>query len=116
MPIVQITVAPSVADTLRHSGPDLIARIREDLMQHLAPKPDMIQIMIQAALLPPAGCDTLCNVQHRASESRGADVRAACASALHDTLRAATGSSVRVRLVAVNPAEIGACDTPEAER
>lgn len=113
MPIVQITVSPKVAASIQTAGSGLLEQIRADLLHHLKPAPETIQVMVHAGLLPAIGCETLCVVHHRASEKRSAQVRAACAQALHDTLQAATGCSVRVRLVALEPQDIAAYDTPE---
>lgn len=112
MPIVQIIVAPDAAPQIQKVGATVVQQIRNTLLRHLKPAPETIQIVVQSALLPPAGCATLCLVQHRASESRNAEVRLACAKDLHDELHAATGQSVRVRLIALDPHDIAAFDTP----
>lgn len=112
MPIVQIIAAPDAAARIQSAGAAVSDQITEELLRHLKPAPETIQVVVQAALVPPVGCATLCLVQHRASESRSAEVRAACAHALHDVLQSATGASVRVRLIALDPQTIAAFDTP----
>lgn len=112
MPIAQIIVAPVALETVRNCGAGLVEQVTQDLLTHLKPAPETIQVNVVAGLLAPQGCDVLCLVHHRGSAARSAPVRAAAAQALHDTLHAATGCSVRVRLVALDPDDIAAFDTP----
>ncbi|WP_425072984.1 hypothetical protein [Sagittula sp. S175] len=114
MPIAQIIVAPLVARTIAEEADRLSADMKTALVNGLSTDPRLVQVTITAALCPPEGCATLCLVQHRASEARTAQIREATARHLHDILHAATGNTVRVRLIATDPAHIAACDSPEA--
>lgn len=111
MPIVQIIAAPDTAPLIVKAQSALLPQVTEALLTHLQPAPETIQICVQAALVPPVGCDTLCLVHHRGSEKRSAEMRATCAKALHDLLYAVTARDVRVRLIALEPQDIAACDT-----
>lgn len=115
MPIAQIIVAPKAVEAVVACGQALVDQVTRDLLAHLQPAPHTIQVMVVPSLLEPQGCDLLCLVHHRGSASRSAAVRAAAAAALHDTLRGATGCSVRVRLIALDPENIAAKDTEEEE-
>ena len=114
MPIAQIIVAPHVARTIAEEADRLSADLKTALVQGLSTDPRLVQVTITAALCPPEGCATLCLVHHRASEARNAEVREATARRLHDILRDRTQGTVRVRLIATEPAHIAAHDSPEA--
>lgn len=114
MPITQIIVAPRLAGTVAAEADRITADLKAALVEGLSTDPRLVQVTITAALCPPEGCQTLCLVHHRASESRTAAIREATARHLHDILHAATGATVRVRLIATDPAQIAACDSPEA--
>lgn len=114
MPIAQIIVAPHVARTIAAAAEQLAADLKTALVRGLATDPRLVQVTITATLCPPEGCETLCLVHHRASEARTAEVREATARHLHDILRDTTEGTVRVRLIATDPALIAAQDSTEA--
>ena len=114
MPIAQIIVAPHLAQTIAEEGDRLSADLKTALVEGLSTDPRLVQVMITAALCPPEGCATLCLVYHRASKARSAEIREATARRLHDVLRDRTQGTVRVRLIATEPAHIAAHDSPEA--
>ena len=111
MPIAQIIVAPDAVEHFTNHGQALVRQLGDHLLQHLRAAPKTLQITVVPSLLPPVGCDILCLVHHRGSQWRSAEVRATCAEAINQTLRAATGRSVRVRLIAVDPDNIAAKDS-----
>lgn len=115
MPIAHIIVAPDLAGAVRDKGPELTSAVRDILVRDLGAKPRQVQVMITAALTAPAGCEVLCEVQHRAAPARDATTRAHAAQNLHDLLHDATGHSTRVRLIALDPDHIAAADTPETQ-
>lgn len=114
MPIAQIIVAPLVARTIAEEADQLAADLKTALVQGLSTDTRLVQVTITAALCPPEGCATLCLVHHRASRARNAEIREATARRLHDVLRDRTQDTVRVRLIATDPAHIAAYDSPEA--
>lgn len=113
MPIAQITVSEKVLPALRGKSKELTDKIVQILSQDLFARPDLIQVVFTAAIAPVFGKEVLCQVFHRATEARTAEVRKAVADKLHDTLQHFTGHSVRVRLMSLESATIAASDTPE---
>lgn len=114
MPIAQIIVAPQLAETVAADAGRIAAALKAALVQGLTTDPRLVQVTITTALCPPEGCQTLCLVHHRASEARTTAIREATARHLHDILRDRTNGTVRVRLIATDPAQIAAYDSPEA--
>jgi hypothetical protein len=114
MPIAQIIVAPNVAGTITADIDRTTDNLKAALVEGLSTDPRLVQVMVTVALSTPTGCDTLCLVHHRASESRSAEIRNATARRLHDILSESTKSTVRVRLIAVDPSLIASCDSTEA--
>ena len=114
MPIAQIIVAPNVAGNMAVDVDTTTTNLKAALVEGLSTDPHLVQVMITVALNTPVGCDTLCVVHHRASDSRTAEIRNATAHRLHDILRESTQSTVRVRLIAVKPSQIASCDSAEA--
>ncbi len=115
MPIAQIFVAPSVAQSIAKQEEALTRAVTAALLEGLSPKPETIQVMLVPALAPSQGCDVLCVVQHRASDSRTAEIRQKAANHLHDVLAKMTGHSVRVRLIALASDTIAAKDTDRSK-
>ncbi|TQS70720.1 hypothetical protein ERN12_12675 [Rhodobacteraceae bacterium] len=115
MPIAHIIVAPDLTGAVTDQGLELTSAVRDILVRDLGAKPQLVQVMITAALTAPAGCEVLCQVQHRASPARDATTRARAAQNLHDLLHHVTGHSTRVRLIALDPDHITAADTPEPQ-
>lgn len=111
MPIAQIFLSPSAVSSFVPRAEQVTGAVTKALLDHLAPAPHTIQVMLAAMLAPPQGCDVLCIVNHRASAARNSAVRDAAAVALHDILHAVSGQSVRVRLIAIDGADIAAKDT-----
>lgn len=113
MPIAQITVSERLAPSVRDRADEITASIVAILTNGLHANPDLVQVTFTATIAPPFGREVLCQVFHRASDVRTAEVRAAVADRLRDTLHQFTGQSVRVRLMALDSAVIAASDTPE---
>ncbi|WP_435259948.1 hypothetical protein ACSBLW_09400 [Thioclava sp. FR2] len=114
MPIAQIIVAPNVVGNMAVDVDTTTTNLKAALVEGLSTDPRLVQVMITVALNTPAGCDTLCLVHHRGSEARTSEIRNATARRLHDILRDSTKSTVRVRLIAVEPSQIASCDSSEA--
>lgn len=111
MPIAQIFLSPSAVSSFVPKAEQVTGAVTKALTDHLKPAPQTIQVMLAAMLAPPQGCDVLCIVTHRGSAARNSSVRDAAAAALHDILHAVSGQSVRVRLIAIEGADIAAMDT-----
>ena len=114
MPIAKITLAPDLVEPLGPRMGEITDGIAAILSEGLSAKPQLVQVVLTAALCAPKGCAVLCEVQHRGSAARTAEIRESTAQRLHDLLHDATAATVRVRLIALDPADIAAIDSPEA--
>ena len=113
MPIAQITVSENLAAVVRDKADEITGSIVRILTEDFPANRDLVQVTFTAAIAPVFGKEVLCQVFHRASDARTAEIRAAVADKLRDTLHHFTGQSVRVRLMALDSAVIAASDTPE---
>lgn len=116
MPIAHLYVAPSRVKQVAEAAETLGALIETALFLHLKPAPETVQIAFVESFAMPRGCELVLVVQHRASASRTPAVRDAAAQDLRDRLHLATGASIRVRLIALEPSDIAASDVLEGAR
>lgn len=114
MPIAQIIVYGDAARCAEQNGAAITEAVTEILTTGLLAKRSLVQVVLTAALAPPQGCEVLCQIFHRASEARTADLRAQVAEMLRDSLEEHFSASVRVRLMAIDPVAIAAADSEEA--
>ncbi|WP_174802905.1 hypothetical protein [Martelella limonii] len=111
MPIAQIIVSEPLVPVVRQRADALTAEVVRILTADLFASPDLVQVVLTSAIAPAFGKDVLCQVFHRATDARTSQVRADAAKALRLALERLTGGSVRVRLMALEPAIIAASDT-----
>tara|TARA_R110002051_G_scaffold237695_2_gene298526 strand:- start:536 stop:889 length:354 start_codon:yes stop_codon:yes gene_type:complete len=110
MPILTVTVSPELVEKVSLDATNTAENLLAILHKHLAPRPGTEQIMFVPAFGAVTGCALLVRMDHRASESRPAPVRKACADAICRYLAEKFDTSVRVRLIALNPDDIAASD------
>ncbi|WP_143181900.1 hypothetical protein [Thalassospira sp. TSL5-1] len=110
MPILTLTVSPALVEPLTLVADDVADHLLGIIREHLAPRAGTEQIMFVPALGVVRGCALLAKLEHRASESRSMEIRKACADAIAHYLAQKFATSVRVRLIALDPQNIGASD------
>ncbi len=110
MPILTVTVSPELVEKVSLDATDTAENLLAIIHQHLAPRAGTEQIMFVPAFGAVTGCALLARMDHRASDSRPAAVRKACADAICHYLAEKFQTSVRVRLIALNPDDIAASD------
>lgn len=114
MPIAQIIVFGEPARRAEQNGAAITEAVTQILTSGLLARRSLVQVVLTAALAPPQGCEVLCQIFHRASEARSSELRNEVAKSLRDSLEEHFGASVRVRLMAFDPATIAAADSVEA--
>lgn len=110
MPILTLTVSPDLVPVIDRSGDEIADHLLGIIRDYLAPRPGTEQIMFIPALAAIRGCALLARLEHRASETRPMEIRKACADAIASYLADRFATSIRVRLIALDPENIGVSD------
>lgn len=110
MPILTITIAEGLVDAISRTSEETSEGLLELIHKHLAPAAGTEQIMFVPSIGKVVGCSILTHLVHRASDSRTAEIRKACADAICAFLAEKYDCSVRVRLIATQSSDIAAAD------
>lgn len=110
MPILRLTVAPELEETVRSKYREAAAKLTELVESHFTPAPGTLQIIFQPTLAMPVGHALFAEVLHRAKPDRTRHTRNAFARDLAGVLHALFQSSVRVRVIAIEQDALAAAD------